>query len=85
MPAQQATPGTARRAWNAWLRAGEKAAHILGIVIFTILWFVAFGPISLWLKLRGKRLLPHFTGQEETYYLPKDPIPPTLEQMKRQW
>lgn len=37
------------------------------------------------LKLRGKRMLPHFTGQEKTYYLPKEPIEHSIEAMKRQW
>ena len=77
--------GKAGRAWAAWKRAGEKAAHVIGIILFALLWIFALGPIALVLKFRGRKLLPEFRGNEETYYLPKDPIEPTLEQMKRQW
>jgi hypothetical protein len=85
MSAGTTQENAAKRAWKGWLRAGEKAAHIMGMVIFTVLWFVAVGPVALFVRLQGKHLLPHFTGKEETYYLPKAQIPATLELMQRQW
>ncbi|MGI8908240.1 MAG: hypothetical protein ACR2IE_17340 [Candidatus Sumerlaeaceae bacterium] len=77
--------GRGTRAWSAWKRAGEKAAHIIGIAIFALLWLVALGPMALASRLRGKHLLPHFTGRENTYYVPRESSEPTLERMKRQW
>lgn len=73
------------RAWGAWTRAGEKAAHIVGMVLFALLWGVALAPIAVWFKVRGRRLLPSFKGDEDTYYLPKEPVEHTLERMRRQW
>lgn len=78
-------PARHLRLWSAWRHAGEKAAHLLGLVLFTLLWIFALGPVAIVLKLRGKRLLPHFTGAEDSFYLPKEPVEPTLEAMKKQW
>lgn len=69
---------------RGWLRAGEVAAHGLGLVIFTILFVLVFGPYAILARLAGKRFLPRFTGQEGTYFLPKDPIEPTLEWASKQ-
>lgn len=67
------------------MRAGDHAAHLFGAVLFGILYYVALGPMALIVKASGRKLLPRFTGDESTYYLPKEPIPPTLDRAKKQW
>jgi hypothetical protein len=69
----------------AWRRLGELLAHAVAMVLFAALYFVVFAPLALFMKLRGRRFLPHFTGKEPTYFLPKARIEPTIESMKRQW
>jgi hypothetical protein len=80
-----APAGRTRRFVSGWNRAGERAAQLFGIVLFALLYFVALAPVALLLKLTGKKLLPEFTGEESTFYLPKEPMEHTLEQARRQW
>ena len=59
-------------------------ANFVGIALFSILYFVVFAPVAAVLKVRGRKFLPHFRGDERSYFLPKDRIEPTLEFMRRQ-
>jgi hypothetical protein len=77
---------------NLWQRiearlkpVGERAAFALSAVVFGVLYWVLFAPVALVVKIRGRRLLPHFRGDEKTFFQPKDPIEPTLKWMSRQW
>ena len=74
-----------RKIKSAWMRFGEKMAEYFGIGLFAVLYVVAFAPMALACRMLGKRFLPHFRGDEKTYYLPKEKIEPTMEYMKRQW
>lgn len=59
-------------------------ANLVGIALFIILYVLVFSPIALVVKLRGRKFLPRFRGDETTYFLPKAQIDPTLESMRRQ-
>jgi hypothetical protein len=65
-------------------RVGELIAHGVGIALFALLWLLAFAPVALAMKLTGRKFLPKFTGSEDTYFLPKERIEPTLESMRKQ-
>ncbi len=67
-----------------WKRFGEFMAEKVTLVIFTLLFVFLFAPFAIVLKLLGKHFLPRFTGEEESYYLPKEHIKPTVESLKRQ-
>lgn len=58
---------------------------MLSGIIFGILWLVAFAPLALFMKVRRRRFLPVFHGDEPTFFLPKEKMEPTIEAMKRQW
>jgi hypothetical protein len=79
-----AIAGTISRAWAAWKRFGHTMANLVGVALFTILYVLVFSPIALVMKLRGRKFLPHFRGDEATFFLPKAKIAPTLESMRRQ-
>jgi hypothetical protein len=67
-----------------WKRFGDFMSEKVTLVIFTLLFVVVFAPVAIVLKLMKRRFLPQFTGNEETYYLPKQHIKPTVESLKRQ-
>jgi hypothetical protein len=73
-----------KRFWTAWKHFGEVIAGYVAVAIFAVLYVIAFAPIAILLKLRGRRFLPVFRGDEATYFLPKDKIEPTMEFMKKQ-
>ena len=79
-----AKPNIASAFFAKWKRVGEFIAHGVGMVLFALLWLVVFAPVALLMKLLGRKFLPRFTGREETYFLPKARIEPTLESMRRQ-
>ena len=72
------------RAWAAWKRFGQRIGGLVGLGMFAVLYVVLFAPVALILKMRGRRFLPRFRGDEPSYFLPKDRIEPTLEFMRRQ-
>lgn len=78
--------GAARRAGRAWMRAGEAAAHALGVALFAVLWVVAMGPVALGLKLANRRFLPEFANDAPTYFVTRPPAGAAAEidAMKRQ-
>lgn len=83
-PATPSKTGALRTLGRGWMRAGEVAAHGLGLVIFTLLFIFAFGPYAIACKLAGKRFLPRYTGNETSFYLPREVVEPTLEWAKKQ-
>lgn len=74
-----------KKIWNGWKRICLGAAAYFGLGLFAILYVVVFAPLAIFMKLRGKRFLPQFKGDESTFYFTKDKIEPTLDYMKRQW
>ena len=78
-------PNILKRAWAAWKRFGQRMAEFVGVLIFAVLYFVAFAPLAAVMKVLGKRFLPSFTGEEATYYHKKEEIQPTREYLQRQW
>jgi hypothetical protein len=64
---------------------GEWMAFALSAVVFGLFYWLLFAPVALVMKVRGRHFLPRFTGDEPTFFLPKDPIEPTLKWMSRQW
>ncbi|MBX7246988.1 MAG: hypothetical protein K1X53_15935 [Candidatus Sumerlaeaceae bacterium] len=74
-----------KKLWAAWTSLGHTISHYLTVLIAAILYVVAFAPLAIFMKLRGRKFLPHFNGSESTYFLPKDQPEPTMERMKRQW
>jgi len=81
-----ANTATRAQRWKTkWLRAGEFAAHIVGIGVFAVLWVLVLAPTAILLKLSGKRLFPEWKSNATSYYLPKEPLKHTLEEVRRQW
>lgn len=63
----------------------EKVAWFVSMLLFAILYVIAFAPLALFMKLRGRRFLPMFDGSEKTCFFPKEKIKPGMEFLKRQW
>jgi len=78
-------PSVISRLTSALRLLAEKIAWILSMVIFAILYVIAFAPLALVMKLRGRRFLPVLDGTEKTYFFPKEKITPDMAFMKRQW
>jgi hypothetical protein len=72
-----------RRAWEGWKRfafwLGDKQATL----IYTILYVVLVGPIALVRRPFADPLLAR-ARHRETFWLPRAPIPVTLEEARRQ-
>ena len=63
----------------------EFVAGYLAIVIFFVLYIIAFAPLALIMRMRGRHFLPQFARDANSFYLMKEKIEPTPERMKRQW
>ena len=74
-----------KKFFAAWKQFGQWMAHAVGMLIFAVLYMVLFAPLALVLKLSGRHFLPRFTGEEKTYFLPREKIEPTMDFLKRQW
>ena len=59
-------------------------AGYVAVVLFAVLYIIAFAPIALVFRMRGRRFLPVFRGDEDTYFLPKERIEPTLDFLRKQ-
>jgi hypothetical protein len=70
--------------WRKWKRFGEFMAEVVSFVLFFVLYILLFAPLALFFKIVGRKFLPQYTGREESYYLEKEQLPPTLEFMRRQ-
>lgn len=64
---------------------GERMAFALSVAVFGFFYWVLFAPVAAVMKIRRRRFLPRFTGDEPSFFLPKEPIEPTLKWMSRQW
>jgi hypothetical protein len=71
------------RAWQAWRRVAHWLGEKQAIVVYTILYFAVIGPIALVrrvftdpLQLRARR--------RTSFWLPRAPAPPTLDEARRQ-
>ena len=78
-------PGFFRKVQHFLKRFGDKASWYLTVAIFAVLWVLVFAPMAIIGKLTGKKFLPRFTGKESTYFMPKEPVEPTLARMRKQW
>ena len=74
-----------KKIWDGWKRFCLAGAAYFGLALFAVLYVVVFAPLAIFMKLRGRRFLPQFTGNEKTFYFAKDKIEPTLDYMRRQW
>ncbi len=75
---------TIRRIHGGLKRFGDFMTHWVGMLIFVVLYAVCFAPMAVWHKMTGKRFLPHFTGDETSFFLQRKPVEPTMEFMKKQ-
>lgn len=73
-----------KKAGKFWMRAGEKAASILGLGIFAILFWTVLAPFALFAKFRKKELLPRLDDTKTSWYFPCNPTTDTLDSLKRQ-
>lgn len=67
------------------MRAGEKAAAVLGIAIFAVLYVIVFAPTAIIMKLSGKKFFTPEEANAESWFVSRSQLPATLEWMKRQW
>ena len=65
-------------------RVADAISRFVAMGLFSVLYVVVFAPVALFMKLRGRKFLPEFTGSESTYFLPKERVEPTLESMRKQ-
>jgi hypothetical protein len=72
------------RFWTKWKRFGERMSNYFGIGLFAVMYFTMFAPLAILFKIMGRKFLPHFNGDEPTFFLPKARIEPTLESMEKQ-
>ena len=73
------------RFFAAWKKVGLWLANAVALVLFAIIYALMFVPLAIAVKLSGKHFLPRFTGDEESYFLKREPIENSLKAMKRQW
>lgn len=77
--------GKLKTAGRLWMKAGEKAASVLGIVIFAILFWIVFGPFALLGKLMKKQFLPRYEDGAKSWYFPYPSKEDSIKNLKRQW
>jgi hypothetical protein len=72
-------------AWELWKKFGHFAAEWFSRALFALLYLLLFAPVALIARLAGKRFLPHFDANCESFFLPKEKIPPRIERLRKQW
>lgn len=72
--------------YKTWMRI----AHVIGLInskiLFTLVFYVIFTPVGLFMKLMGKDLLDaRIDKTKNSYWIKRDRIPVKLEQYEKQF
>jgi hypothetical protein len=63
------------RLYARWKRAFEAIGHVWAVVILSIIYVIAVGPISIIMRLRGNDMLDRALGAGKTVWRPHEPNP----------
>lgn len=66
-----------------WL--GERTAQVMTWILIPLVYWIPFALTALILKLFRQRMLPHYSHDAKSYWLPAPEVSKQLERMKRQF
>ncbi|MDQ6670288.1 MAG: hypothetical protein M3069_05985 [Chloroflexota bacterium] len=71
--------------WQAWRAYAHRAASYQSRAMLNAIYFLVFGPGATVARSLGARLLDLDPGPRDSYWIARQPTPPTLEGMERQF
>jgi hypothetical protein len=71
---------------RVWLAVGRLLNRVMSPLIMGMIFFVCITPIAWIMRMRGKDILSLSRRPDlSSYWIPRQPLPPALETMKRQF
>jgi hypothetical protein len=77
--------GLFKKVKSGWKKVTRKIVAVQTVIILGIAYFTVFALTSIFLKIFGKKMLPHFRAKDSSYWRPKEKIANTMDFLKRQF